>query len=48
MEKKIKYDFELKLKFLKFFYLLESCPSPFFPQKSILRGVFFYFYGNIK
>ena len=39
MEKKIKYDFELKLKFLKFFYLQAVMPPPTFPQKCILGGV---------
>ena len=40
MEKRMKYDFELKLKFLKFFYLHGiMLPSPTFPQKWILgRG----------
>ena len=36
MEKKIKYDFELKLKFLKVFICMWSCPSTTFPQKWIL------------
>ena len=40
MEKKMRYDFELKLKFLNFFYLLEVIPlfPTTFPQKWIIGG----------
>jgi len=37
----MKYDFELKLKFFKFFYLHRVMPPPLptFPQKWIIGGV---------
>jgi len=39
MEKKMKYDFELKLKFLKIFYLHEVIPPPSnFSLKMDIRG----------
>jgi hypothetical protein len=38
MEKKMKYDFELKLKFLNFFICMGLYPPPAYPQKWILGG----------
>jgi hypothetical protein len=39
MEKKMRYDFELKLKFLNFFYLLEVIPLFYnFSPKMDYRG----------
>ena len=47
MEKKMKYNFELKLKFLLFFLFLWSHAPPTFPQKWILGGSDLEFYSNI-
>ena len=40
MDKKIKYDFELKLKFLNFFFLAGVMPPPrnFLPKMDIRGG----------
>jgi len=39
MEKRKKYDFELKLKFLKFFHLHWVMPTLIFPKNGYLGGV---------